>query len=98
MMLFWIITAAMILVALALLAPSLLRNRQSNTLDRDQQNVVIARERLVELESERDRGSLSQEQFEQARNELERSLLQDLDQTVEEHAVAAPSGKGGRWL
>ena len=96
MMLFWIITAAMILVALALLAPSLLRNRQSNTLDRDQQNVVIARERLVELESERDRGSLSQEQFEQARNELERSLLQDLDQTVEEHAVAAPSGKWGR--
>ena len=66
MMLFWIITAVMIMAALLLLAPPLLLNRRSESLDRDQQNVVIARERLAELEAERDQGILDQAQFEKA--------------------------------
>lgn len=95
MTLFWIITAAMILAALAMLAPSLLRTRQLHSLDRDQQNVVIARERLAELAAERDQGTLDQAQFEQAKGELERSLLSDLDQQSEQAAPAGTSG-GGR--
>lgn len=89
MMLFWIITAVMILTALLLLAPALLRRRQADSLDRNQQNVVIARERLAELEAERDQGTLDQTQFEQAKSELESALLQDLDQKD-----AETSGKG----
>lgn len=94
MMLFWIITAAMILVALALLAPSLLRTRQVNSLDRDQQNLVIARERLAELEAERDQGILDQAQFEQAKSELEQSLLWDLDEQGEQGVTPGAAGSG----
>jgi len=95
MMLFWIITAAMILAALAMLAPTLLRNRHSESMDRDQQNVVIARERLAELESEKARGVLTAEQFEQAKGELEQSLLRDLDEHGHE-AVQRESAASGR--
>ncbi len=77
-MLFWIITAAMILVALLMLAPSLLRRQASDNLDRDQQNVVIARERLAELKSEHAQGILTDAQFEKTRGELEQALLLDL--------------------
>ncbi|WP_051301715.1 c-type cytochrome biogenesis protein CcmI [Sedimenticola selenatireducens] len=95
MMLFWTITAAMIVAALLLLAPALLRNRHSDSLDRDQQNVVIARERLAELQAERDQDILDQAQFEQAKSELELSLLQDLDQKGDE-SVSAKTEKSGR--
>ena len=50
MTLFWIVLAGMILAALALTVPVLLRQHKSIDLDRDRQNVVIARERLAELE------------------------------------------------
>jgi len=95
MMLFWIISAAMILAALAMLAPPLLRNRRSESMDRDQQNVVIARERLAELESEKARAVLTAEQFEQAKGELEQSLLRDLDEHGQE-AVQRESAASGR--
>jgi len=95
MMLFWIISAAMILAALAMLAPTLLRKRQSESMDRDQQNVVIARERLAELESEKASGVLTAEQFEQAKGELEQSLLRDLDEHGQE-VVQRESAASGR--
>ncbi len=81
MMQFWIIVAAMMVAAVAILAPALLRRREhGEELDRDRQNVVIARERLAELEAERDEGILTQEQYEEAKAELEQALLQDLEQ------------------
>ena len=70
-MLFWMISAALMLVALAILAPALLRSRTADGLDRDGQNVVIARERLAELAAEHERGEMSDEQFTQAKRELE---------------------------
>ncbi|MCB1859983.1 MAG: c-type cytochrome biogenesis protein CcmI [Gammaproteobacteria bacterium] len=94
MMLFWIITAVMIMAALLLLAPPLLLNRRSESLDRDQQNVVIARERLAELEAERDQGILDQAQFEKSKGELEQSLLLDLDQKGEERVETGSTGSG----
>jgi cytochrome c-type biogenesis protein CcmH len=97
MMLFWAITAAMILAALVFLAPSLLRNRRTIVTDRDRQNVVIARERLAELEAERDQGTLSAEAFEQSRQELEQSLLLDLDQKEDGVAEAENDSGKGRW-
>jgi len=79
-MLFWIISAAMMLAAVAILAPALLHSRRFDDLDRDQQNVVIARERLAELEAELEQGKITADQYQQARDELEQALLQDLDE------------------
>ncbi len=90
---FTIIAAIMILVALALLAPALLRKRQIAVSDRDEQNVIIARERLEEMEGDLASGKITQEEFDQAKAELEQGLLLDLKQEdVPEHASTA-SGK-----
>jgi cytochrome c-type biogenesis protein CcmH len=75
---FWIIVAVLIVAAVGILAPALLRSRQSLSSDRNQQNVVIAQERLSELEADLANGVLSQDQFDQAKVELEQALLLDL--------------------
>jgi len=77
MMLFWSISAAMILVALAILAMPLLRGSKTATADRTQQNILIARERLAELDSEKASGRLSDEEHAAQQHELEKVLLQD---------------------
>ncbi len=94
MTLFWIITAAMIAVALALLAPTLLRRHTDSTDATEQINVQIARERLADLEKEKVAGGLSDEEFEQARRDLELALAQDLEGTAKPAPVAQT---GGRW-
>lgn len=88
---FALLIAAMIVAALALLLPAF-RNRATQATDRQQLNVSIARERLTELEAQRDSGELDEAGFSQARGELERDLAGDLaDQ-------AAASRRGGRAL
>ncbi len=90
---FTIIAAVMILLALAMLAPALLRKRQMAASDRDQQNVIIARERLQEMELELASGKISQEEFGQAKIELEQALLQDLEQEDGPDQISSGSGR-----
>ena len=99
MTLFWIILAAMILIALVMTLPVLLRQHKTADLDRDGQNVVIARERLAELEQERDSGDLTAEEFEQARVELEQALLQDLkaEEAAATQVDTADYGRMAMW-
>ncbi|OQX37639.1 MAG: c-type cytochrome biogenesis protein CcmI, partial [Candidatus Sedimenticola endophacoides] len=87
---FWIISAAFIVVALAMVAPSLLRGRRAMGIDRNQQNVVIAQERLVELETDLANGVIDREQFEQTKLELEQALLLDLSDEPGEPGQASP--------
>ncbi len=95
MTLFWIIAAAMIVLALAMVAPTLLRQRQLRSQDRDGQNIAIAREHLAEIKAERERGTLSEEEYEQSRQELEQTLLTDLNK-VDEAPPAEEQGPYGR--
>jgi cytochrome c-type biogenesis protein CcmH len=84
----------MIVVALALLAPTLLRRHADSTDTTEQFNVEIARERLADLVKEKEAGGLSDEEFAQAKQDLELALAQDLEGT----AKAAPEARsGGRW-
>jgi len=94
MTVFWIITATMIAAALALLAPPLLRRHAAISDATERFNVEIARERLADLEKEREAGGLSDEEFKQAKQDLELALAQDLEGT----ATSAPASQsGGRW-
>ena len=61
MTLFWILSAAMIIAALALIAPTLLRRHGPSADNTKTQNVEIARERLGELEKQRKDGDISDE-------------------------------------
>lgn len=81
MIVFWIFAALMLVAALLLLLPALLGRKSIRDLDRNQQNVAIARERLKELESEYGRGSLNELDYEQAKQELEQALLIDVDES-----------------
>ncbi|OOZ37334.1 c-type cytochrome biogenesis protein CcmI [Solemya velesiana gill symbiont] len=94
MIIFWIIAALLILVAILFIAPSLLRSHQTLTQNRNQQNVVIAQERLSEIETDLANGVISQEQFEKTKLELEQALLLDLSDDEKTESVEAPKGPG----
>ncbi len=94
MTLFWILTAVMIAAALAIIAPALLRRQRTDVLDRNAQNVAIARERLAELDAELAKGELRAEQHTRAKLELEQVLLQDIDAGGAEQTTAVSASYG----
>lgn len=76
---FWCIAAGMLALALLLVLPPLLRHAApARADDVDQLNVTVHRARLGELEEQFSLGSLSEEEFCLARDELKRALLEDV--------------------
>lgn len=75
------ILSIIVLVAIALLfvVPALLRKNQPMTEDFDDYNVSIARDRLKEIQQQRDDAEISEEIYQQLRDELEATLAIDLD-------------------
>jgi cytochrome c-type biogenesis protein CcmH len=95
-MLFEFLLAVLLLIALAMIAPALLKTRHLDELDRSSQNVEIARERLDEIAAEHASGEMTDEVFTQVRSELEASLIEDVSQQVkpaESQASAPGAGK-----
>lgn len=94
--LFWAATAVCIIIALALVLPALMRTRAGSTpAARRDVNIAVYRDQLNELETDRANGTLSTEQFESAKLELEARLADDAlapDDTPE------PSRVGSRKL
>lgn len=90
MTLFWILAAAMLIVAIGLLIPPLFGRRALHDQDRRAQNVAIARERLKELEAEHASGNLDDQALAQARRELEEALADDVAGGQEAAAPAGP--------
>lgn len=89
---FILAAALLVLVILAILLLPLWRApRVSSAIDRRQANLDIFRDQLSELERERSAGSLVEADFEQAKSELQRRLLEE----VQPEAVAQ-QGSGGR--
>ncbi len=79
MIVFWLTAAAMVAIALAFVIPALAGRARTSSVVRRQLNISIHKERLQELETELQNGVLSQDQFEQARAELQRNLLRDVE-------------------
>ena len=94
-MTFWIIVGLMIAGAMLFIVPPLLgRSKSQVSATRSELNLSIYRDQLRELDTDLTNGSLSKEQYQSARNELEGRVLEDSGAT--EEAVAAPSD-GRRW-
>lgn len=90
---FLLLAAGMTLAAILFVAIPLLRRRATAmAVAHDSANVSIYQDQLAELNADLANGTLSQEQFEHARDELERRLLQD----VQGAAPAAPA-RIARW-
>lgn len=88
MMLFWTGAAALIVLALLLVAPPLLR-RQAGPGLTEGPDLAVFRDQLAELERDLQSGALTRDQFDTARRELERRLAQELGDSV------APVAAGG---
>jgi cytochrome c-type biogenesis protein CcmH len=95
---FFFLSAAIVLVALGLLAPTLLRRHRVTAEARQEYNVKVARDRLNDLQAEHERGELSDEEFEQARQDLDIALAQDLTVPSQEQALSDDGRTGALTL
>ena len=82
--------SALVALAIALLAPALLRHPTQSSQSRSSVNLGIAREREHELRRELQEDVLSEADYDQARAELEINLLSDLEQ--DQGPASAPIG------
>ena len=80
MITFWLIAGVMLLVALLLLARGLLSRKQSIEIDRNEQNLLIAEERLQVAETELADRKISESEYLQIKAEIEKTLADELAQ------------------
>ena len=90
MLLFWTLALLMILAAVLLVVPTLMRGGASGQDDFTDANVALYRERLAELDRERDRGEIEAERHAALREDLERGLLADVARHESPRSVAHP--------
>jgi cytochrome c-type biogenesis protein CcmH len=93
-LLFWLIAAAMVALALSFALPGLLaRSAPSARAYRGETNAAIYRSELADLARERAEGRLSDPEYARAREEIERRLLADADgEGADPPPGAAPRG------
>jgi cytochrome c-type biogenesis protein CcmH len=91
--LFWVICALLIVIALAfVLPPALQRSAESNVVaddERKQANIEVYRDQLSELEADLRNGIVAEDQYAQDREEIERRLLEDTATTQSKKSAAA---------
>ena len=81
MILFWVLSSLLAAVALVLaLRPLLRRRNESRSASPDAINVSVHRDQMRELQADLVAGKLAREDYERARLELERRLLEDLQE------------------
>ena len=81
MILFWLICAVLIVIAFAFILPTALqrddKSQRTTSDERKRANIAIYRDQLSELEADLQNGIVSQDQYAQDRDEIERRLLED---------------------
>lgn len=95
MMQFALYALLLIGVVAAFIVPPLWRDRRkaSPQADRKAANLAIFRDQLAEMEREREAGTLSEADFSQARQELQRRLLEEVDEDAAQAEQTAPARK-----
>lgn len=77
-LLFWVLMLVMLLVAVMILIYPLLRVRRSTALAYKDSNLGLYEDKVAELEADLSEGRIDHEQYQQARQEIDRELLQDV--------------------
>ena len=94
MILFLVIAATMVAIAVGCVLVPLLARRARSGPEPEAANLAILRDQLAELEADVARGVLARERYEQARSELERRAL---DETRDDSAPASPPRPASAW-
>jgi cytochrome c-type biogenesis protein CcmH len=85
MMLFWLICAGLIAIALAFILPTLFANASSDEQENHEEaNIAVYRDQLSELDGDLTNGIVSREQYDEDREEIERRLLADVSGAQQE--------------
>ena len=79
MITFWVICGLLILVALIIVLPSLLSKEAPKDIDRKKINRAVFEKKLQELENDRNNDLIDEAQYEIAKTDLERSLIDDIE-------------------
>ena len=94
MILFWVICAILIVIALSfVLPPALQRSQEADVKtddERRQANIAVYRDQLSELEADLHNGIVGEEQYAQDRDEIERRLLEDTASVSSKKTASAP--------
>jgi cytochrome c-type biogenesis protein CcmH len=93
MTLFWIVTAVMLVIAMMMVAPALLRPVIRNASTGDSENTEIARERLEQIRLSHTHGELSDSEFAQGVSEIEAILAEELATQKKSELAGNPFGK-----
>lgn len=94
---FLILAGAMIALALAFVLPALVRRHKDDEQSlRARANVLIYRDQLAELDADMKNNSISREQHDAGRREIERRVLEDTLASLNE--APPESGGRGKWL
>ncbi|MCH6565659.1 MAG: c-type cytochrome biogenesis protein CcmI [Proteobacteria bacterium] len=93
-MIFWIAAIGLLLLALLILLPPILRVQVTDQADdRQKQNIDIARDKKNDLDSQLAQGELNQEEYDNTLLDLQTALALDL-----ENIEASDPGQQGRWV
>ena len=102
MILFWVICAGLLLFALAFVLPTALQHSAESEREledeRKQANIAVYRDQLAELEADLRHGIVSQEQYAEDQDEIERRLLEDTVTLKSKQATPAPPSVRNRAL
>ncbi|MDI1299888.1 c-type cytochrome biogenesis protein CcmI [Methylotenera sp.] len=78
MLLFWVVVIAMIVATLALILPALLKPSKTVTTDANAERRAIFRQQFYEIGQDKTNGILDAKQYELAKTELERRMLDEI--------------------
>jgi len=100
MLMFWVLAAAMILVALFVVARVFLKRQQGPDKKSNVVSLAIYEKRLAELERDRKSGVLMEQQAAAEKLELEKALLEEINSNIDSASDDVPPAAGARkdWL
>lgn len=95
MILFWLICAGLIAIALAFVLPTLLQRDKASVSENENKeaNVDVYRDQLSELAADRSNGLISEEQYQSDKDEIERRLLEDVATPKVDQRKSASAGR-----
>lgn len=96
---FVVLAIAMVAIAIAWVMVPLLRSRRSTQFLPETSNVAILRDQLHELDADLANGTILREQYEQARRELERRVLDESRPSADDRTdtLALDGGRRTAW-
>jgi len=94
MILFWVLSGLLAALALAVaLRPLFIRRSQTRSASRDALNLAVYRDQLRELDADRAAGKLAPEDYDRARRELEKRLLEDVDASASRKEIPSRTAR-----